>query len=52
MQALDELGLRCGIEALLVGVLDAQNELPASLPGEQVVIQGCAGAANVESAGR
>ena len=46
----DDLGVRVGA-ALLVGVLDAEHEGAAGLPGEEPVEERGAGAADVEVAG-
>ena len=41
-----------GVERCAVGVLDAQQEAAAVMPGEQPVEQRGAGAADMEKAGR
>ena len=48
----DRLQRRLGHVPLLVGVVDAEDELPAVLAGEQPVEQGRADAADVQVAGR
>jgi hypothetical protein len=51
VQAVDQLLLGLGVVASAVGVFDAQDELPAGLAGQQVVVQGGAAAAQVGAAG-
>src|SRR5262249_40206430 len=44
-------GQRLGLVPHLVGIIDAQNELPAMVPGEQPIEQGGSDAADVQVAG-
>jgi hypothetical protein len=38
VQTIHQLLFSPGYETLLIGILDAQDELPASLAGEQVIV--------------
>ena len=51
LQAFKDVGGVLRLAALLVGVLDAQQELTALAPGEQPVEHRCAGCADVQGAG-